>query len=223
MMRHVTAILLTVPLAFALACGESAPIGPTSAAALPGETAGPPPSQEPAQPAYTVTGQVRDSRGAPVAGAEVWIYGNDSPIDNRYGVTFTDGNGRYSVSSATRAPHMVRAMKDGYIRSDVPIVASASSLEWSADIRIAHIDRYTLLVPDEVAVGEWVKLQARIDLDDGSTSTGFLFMELSSSNGAVLHVEPTGWINGLSAGTASVSARYYGASASASVRVGKAP
>jgi hypothetical protein len=203
-----------------MACSEGAPFGPTSSAPLSGGTTGPPP-QEPVQPRYTVTGDVRDSRGAPVAGAEIWIYGNDSPIDNRYGVTYTDSDGRYSVSSETRVPHAVRAMKDGYVRSDVPIVASASPDMWRADITIAHIDRYTLLVPAGMAVGEWVRLQAQIDLDDGSTSTGFHFMELSSSNGAVLHVEPTGWINGLSAGTATVSARYYGAPASASVRVSR--
>ena len=218
MMRHVRGIVVTAALILIAACSEGVPVAPTPSTTPPAGNTGPPP-QEPVQPAYTVSGTVRDSRGVPVPGAEVWIYGNDSPIDNRYGVTFTDSNGRYHVSSATRVPHTVRAIKDGYVPQDVPIRASASSSFWTADITIAHIDRYRLIAPTDVAVGEWARLQGQIDLDDGSTSTGFVFMELSSDNGAVLNVQPTGWINGVASGTATITARYYGATATASVRV----
>jgi protocatechuate 3,4-dioxygenase beta subunit len=216
-MRHIGAIVVTAALIVMTACGEGVPVAPTSSPPPSGGTGGTP--QEPVQPRYTVNGDVRDSRGVPVPGAEIWIYGNGSPIDNRYGVTFTDNNGRYSVASPTRVPHTVRAMKDGYVRRDVPIPASASSDIWRADITIAHIDRYRLFAPADVTVGEWARLQAHIDLDDGSALTGFLFMELSSDNGAVLHVEPTGWINGVAPGTATITARYYGATTTASVRV----
>jgi len=64
------------------------------------------------------------------------------PRLQRYGVAFTDNDGRYSVSSSTRIPHTVRGMKDGY-----------------------------------------------------------------------------GWINGVAPGTATITARYYGATTTASVRV----
>ena len=64
----------------------------------------------PPAPPYGVRGVVRNGRGAVVPDAEVWIYGNSSPIDNRYGTTVTDGAGRYSVTSAERVPQAVRVL-----------------------------------------------------------------------------------------------------------------
>jgi hypothetical protein len=206
------------------ACSESVPVAPTPSPASPGISAAPlpaPPVPETlVQPPYTVTGRVTDSRGAPVAGAEVWIYGNDSPIENRYGVTFTDSTGRYSVSSPQRVPHQVRALKDSYVTRDVAVQGSPSSL--TADITIPHIDRYQLFAPTAVAVGEYARLQAQVDLDNGSTSSGFLYGQLSADNPSVLQIQPTGWISGAAPGAATITARYYGATTTASVRVNAA-
>jgi len=218
-MRQLGSMLIAMALGVATACSNESTLGPTAASTSTGGAAPAPPPPSVPGPPYTVAGRVTDSRGNPVAGAEIWIYGNDSPIDNRYGVTFADSSGRYTVTSATRVPHTVRAMKDGYVRRDVPVNGSASSSVWTTDVTIAHIDRYVLLAPSAVGIGEWSRIQARIDLDDASTSEGFLFMELSSDRPSVLRMEPTGWITGVSSGTATITARYYGATATALVRV----
>jgi hypothetical protein len=215
-MRQFASALIAIALALVTACDESVTVAPTTAT-LPSGTPAPSPSTS--GPPYTIVGRVTDSRGAPVAGAEIWIYGNDSPIDHRYGVTFTDSGGRYSVTSAQRVPHEVRALKDTYVPRDVPIRGLASSSTWTADITIAHIDRYHLFAPPTVAVGDQVRPQAQIDLDDGSSSTGFLFMQLSSNNPSILSTDSVGWITGVAPGTATITARYYGATTTARVLV----
>jgi hypothetical protein len=195
-----------------------APTSPSDPAPAPGPSV-PPPSPQPGR--YTVNGVVRDSRGAAVAGAEIWIYDFDSPIDNRYGTGFTDAAGRYSVSSPERMPHSVRAAKDGYVTRYVRIDQPAGSgPAWTTDVTMPHIDHYQLLLPTTViAGGDWARLSARIDLDDGTSQTGLLYMSLSSSDTTILNVEPTGWIRGLRPGAATVTARYYGAATTLQVSV----
>jgi len=172
-MRQPGLPLVIAMLVLTAACSNDVPVGPTSSPAPPNAGLAQPVPDVPGQPPYTVTGTVLDSRGAPVAGAEIWIYGNDSPIDNRYGVSFADDAGRYRVTSTARVPHTVRAMKDGYVRRDVPIRVSSTS-PWVVDVRLQHIDRYQLIGPSDIVTGESSRLQARVDLDDGSTETGFL-------------------------------------------------
>jgi hypothetical protein len=108
-------------------------------------------------------------------------------------------------------------MKDGYVR-DAPIPDPVSSSTLTADVTIAHIDQYRLIVPATIAVGESVRLEARVVLDDGSTSTGFLYDRLSVDDDAVLNVQPTGWITGMAPGTSTIT-RYYGATTTDRVRV----
>ena len=218
-MRKLSAALITVALAVTTSCGESATVGPTSSPSSPSAGSAPPAPDVPVQPGYTVTGQVTDRRGTPVAGAEIWIYGNDSPIDDRYGVGFTDIAGRYRVTSPTRPPHTVRAIKDGYLRQDVPIRGSLDSSTWAADLTLVHIDRYEIVSPTEVAVGEYARLQTRADLDDGSSQSGFVYLDQSSDNPSVLRTEPFGWVIGVASGTATLTARYYGAIAARRIRV----
>ena len=203
------------------ACSNSD--GPTSPSSRvtdgtspPTETTSPPVPQPP----YIVRGLVRNGHGVPVPGAEVWIYGNNSPIDNRYGVTWTDGTGHYTVSSPQRVPHAVRAMKDGHIPRDVSILGAPDTAStWTVDVVLVHIDRYALLPIAPLAVGGTARLEAHTDLDDGSTSRGFLYMQLTSSNPSVLHVERTGWVQAVAPGTATVTATYYGITTTLQIRV----
>jgi hypothetical protein len=178
-------------------------------------------SQPPPQPPYTVRGLVRNGRGASVPGAEVWIYGNNSPIDNRYGTAATDATGHYSVVSPERVPHAVRALKNGHIPRDVSILGAPDATStWTVDVVLVHIDRYTLLPIPPVTVGHTARLEAQTDLDDGSTRRGLLFMQLTSSDPSVLQVESyTGWITGVAAGTATVTATYYGVTTTLQIRV----
>lgn len=173
------------------------------------------------KPPYTVRGLVRNGHGVPVPGAEVWIYGNDSPIDNRYGVTWTDGTGHYTVTSPQRVPHEVRAMKDGHIPRDVSILGAPDTAStWTVDVVLVHIDRYALLPIAPLAVGGTARLDAQIDLDDGTTRQGFFYMQLTSSNPSVLQVERTGWVQAVAPGTATVTGTYYGVTTTLQIRVG---
>jgi hypothetical protein len=177
-------------------------------------------SQPPLQPPYAVRGLVRNGRGASLSGAEVWIYGNNSPIDNRYGVTWTDGTGRYTVSSPQRIPQAVRAMKDGHIPRDVSILSGPDAPStWTVDVVLVHIDRYTLVPILPLTVGQTARLDAHADLDDGSTQRGLLFMRLTSNDPSILQTENTGWITGIAPGTATVTATYYGVTTTLQIRV----
>jgi hypothetical protein len=153
----------------------------------------------------------------------VWIYGNNSPIDNRYGVAFTDDTGRYTVTSTLRIPQAVRAMKDGYIPRDVDIlIAPDAASTWTVDVVLVHIDRYSLTPISPITVGQSVRLEAQADLDDSSTRRGFLFMQLTSSDPSVLQVQSTGWVQGMAPGTATVTAVYYGVTTTLQIRVDRA-
>ncbi len=178
-------------------------------------------SQPVPQPPYTVNGMVRNGRGVPVPGAEVWIYGNNSPIDNRYGVTFTDAAGHYTVSSPQRAPQSVRAMKDGHIPRDVSILGAPDAPStWTVDVVLVHIDRYTLLPISTLTVGQSVQLEAHTDLDDGSAQRGFLIFQLTSSDPSVVQVQTSyGRVQGVAPGTATVTATYYGVTTTLQIRV----
>ena len=171
-------------------------------------------------PPYTVQGVVRNGRGGTVAGAEVWIYGNSSPIDNRYGTTRTDGAGRYTVTSSQRVPQAVRVLKDGHVPREVSILSPPNAVgTWTVDAVLVHIDRYSLLPLAPLAVGHTARLEAQTELDDGSVGRGLLFQQLSTSNPSVLTVQPTGWVQAMAPGTAIVSATYYGVTATVSIRV----
>ena len=172
-------------------------------------------------PPYTFTGLVTDSRGNPVSGAEVWIYSNSSPIDDRRGAGFTDASGRYTIVGE-RIAQAVRAQKAGYLSTDVSINPPASGTTFVTDLRIKRYERYTLIGPGVIKVGEDARLQADVGLDDGSRLTGFYFSTTSSSNPSVLFVDSaayTGRIRGMAAGTATVTATFSGLSSSVQIRV----
>ena len=171
------------------------------------------------QPPYTVTGHITDARGTGLAGAEVWIYGQSSPIDNRYATGWTDASGRYSLASPQRVPQDVRAMKDGYLPRDVSILGAPDGPStWTVNVVLTHIDRYALLPLPPLPVGQSARIEARVDLDDGSSKSAW-FQTLTSSDPSVLHVEPNGYVIGVAPGAATLTATYYGATATLQVRV----
>jgi len=172
------------------------------------------------QSPYTVRGLISNGRGAAVAGAEVWIYGQSSPIDNRYGTTSTDSGGRYSVSSPQRVPQSVRAMKDGHITRDVSILTAPDAQStWAVDVVLVHIDRYTLVPVPPLTVGQSVRLEAQTDLDDGSSNRGLLYFQMTSSDPSVLQVPSTGLVQAVAPGSATVTAVYYGVTTTLQIRV----
>jgi hypothetical protein len=174
-------------------------------------------------PPYTFTGTVRDSRRNPVGNAEIWLYGNGSPIDDRRGAGVTDGSGRYTIV-LQRTAQSVRAMKDGYIPNDASIFASSnSSTTFVTDVALKKIDRYMLLSPTSIRVGESVRVEGRVELDDGSTVTGgCVCAQLTSSNPSVVFIDGTGYtgfIRGVAPGSATITGTYYGVTTTLAVRV----
>jgi hypothetical protein len=173
-------------------------------------------------PPYTFTGMVRDSRRNPVASSEIWLYSNGSPIDDRRGTGFTDSSGRYTIT-LQRTAQSVRAMKDGYVTSDVPVFASSSSsATFVTDVTIRKIDRYTLLSPTSIRVGELARMEGRVELDDGSSVTGCPCLQLVSSNPSVVAVDgngSSGMIRGVAPGSASITGTYFGMTTTLVVRV----
>lgn len=228
--QQIRCALLASSVALSLiACDGGSSVAPTPVpqTGTPPPQAGPP-SPGPPSPSvptapYMVTGTVTDSKGATVAGAEVWIYGQNSPIDNRYAAGTTDSAGHYTLGSPQRAPQHVRALKSGYITRDILTlpspVLSTSTWTWTVDVPLQRIVWYALLTPTRVKVGQSVRMEAQVNLDDGSSSTGLLFTQPSSSDPAVVHVESTGWVIGVAPGTAFVTTSYYGVSASILIRV----
>jgi hypothetical protein len=174
-------------------------------------------------PPYTFTGAVRDSRRNPVSGAEIWLYSNGSPIDDRRGTGFTDSSGRYTIV-LQRTAQSVRAMRDGYVPNNVSIFAPQdSSTTFVTDVTIKKIDRYLLLSPTSMRVGELVRMEGRAELDDGSSITGgCVCAQLVSSNASVVAVDGTGssgMIRGVSPGSATITGTYYGVTTTLVVRV----
>jgi Carboxypeptidase regulatory-like domain len=172
-------------------------------------------------PPYTFTGLVTDSRRNPVSGAEVWIYSNGSPIDDRRGTGFTDASGHYAIVSE-RLAASARAQKLGYLLSDVSIGPPSSGTTFITNLTIKRYERYTVIGPGSIAVGEDARLLADLDLDDGSRLTGSYFSTVVSSNPSVLVVDPaayTGRIRGVGPGSATVTATFSGLSSAVEIRV----
>lgn len=173
-------------------------------------------------PPYTFTGMVRDSRRNPVAGADIWLYSNGSPIDDRRGTGVADSAGRYTII-LQRTAQTVRAMKDGYAPNDVSVFASSNaSATFVTDVTIRKIDRYVLLSPTSIRVGELARMEGRVELDDGSSVTGCACMQLVSSNPSVVAVDgngSSGRIRGVAPGSATITGTYYGATTTLVVRV----
>jgi hypothetical protein len=173
-------------------------------------------------PPYTFTGTVRDSRRNAVGGAEIWLYSNGSPIDDRRGSGFADSSGRYTIV-LQRTAGSVRAMRDGYVPSDISIFASSSSSTmFVTDVTIRKIDRYAILSPTSIKVGELARVQGRAELDDGSSVTGCVCFSLVSSDPSVVAVDGTGSsgiIRGVAPGSATITGTYFGLTATLVVGV----
>jgi hypothetical protein len=174
-------------------------------------------------PPYTFSGTVRDSRRNPVGGAEIWLYSNSSPIDDRRGSGVADSSGRYTIT-LQRTAQTVRAMKDGYVTNDVSILGTSSSgTTFVTDVTIRKIDRYTLLSPTSLKVGDVVRMEGRVELDDGSSVTGgCVCFQLTSSHPSIVAVDGTGnsgFIRGVAPGTATITGTYFGVTTTLVVRV----
>jgi len=185
------------------------------------QTATPPQPFPP--PPYTFTGTVRDSRRNPVIGAEIWLYSNSSPIDDRRGTGFADSSGRYSIV-LQRTAQSVRAMKDGYVPNSASILAwSNSSATFVTDVTIKKIDRYMLLSPRSIRVGELARMEGLAELDDGSSVTGgCVCVQLVSSDPSIVAIDGTGssgMIRGVAPGSATITGTYLGVKTTLVVRV----
>jgi hypothetical protein len=167
-------------------------------------------------PPYTYRGTITDTRGNPVADAEVVIYRNDSPIDGRTGRAVTDNSGRFTLISEQGGSGF-QVKKRGYITmfgSPGPIAPDSSS---TLNVSIPRIDRYVLTAPVSVKVGQDAEVKGFIELDNGSTMTAA--GAVSSSNPSVLNAIGGSWVRGVAPGTATVTATFDGVTGTLQVRV----
>jgi hypothetical protein len=90
------------------------------------------------------------------------------------------------------------------------------------DVTIRKIDRYAILSPTSIKVGELARVQGRAELDDGSSVTGCVCFSLVSSDPSVVAVDGTGSsgiIRGVAPGSATITGTYFGLTATLVVGV----
>ena len=128
--------------------------------------------------------------------------------------------GRYSITS-DRVASAIRAKKDGYEAADVS-VGALSGATFVTNVRMRRYDRYALVAPTSLKVGQVDRLRAQVDLDDGSRLIGLYLSTTSSSNAFVLSVERpayTGLVRALTPGVVTVTSTFAGLSSAPQIVV----
>src|SRR5262245_12700685 len=159
---------------------------------------------------YVYSGYVTNSLGRPVANATV----EAGPYSGS-----TDSSGRYEFSSSFRsAPGRVRP-PDGYEPKPARSTDNGFTLNSGGqNITIRRITSVSISPPSTLKVGEHTSVNAQVSFDSGQTESPVAdLFAMSSSDSTVLKVgsgngQGAAFVEGVKAGTASVSGRYFGVS-----------
>jgi hypothetical protein len=190
------------------------PVGPTTLLISLTKVVVPPPAPT---PTYTLSGIVIDVQGAPVAGATVYAYCCDSPIDGRIsGFIFTDASARFRLTT-TRFPANVRVQKTGYQRATATVARFPSGSTANMTIVVPRYVRYVPL-PVSLKVGETVAMTARLELDNGASEVRGA-MNLTSTNSAVIAALDGRYVKGIAPGTATITGSDEGLTGSVALTV----
>ncbi len=167
---------------------------------------------------YTLVGLLIDSKGNPVGDAVIrGCCLNDSPIDGTYGEANTDHAGNFRLVT-TRPPDSVKVFKRGYPMTTANVATIPAGGMSNITIVVPRFVRL-VLTPVSVTVAQTVHVWGMLETDSG-TQQPASFEELTSSNPSVAAVVSSGSVQGLSAGTATLTARdYSGLTATAPVFV----
>jgi hypothetical protein len=175
-----------------------------SPAASPPRSPSPPPSPS------LYFGYVTDGQGRPVVGAKV--------CGAQY-CGYTDANGRYEFQGWSAGSSGKVFPPDGYEPKPVRVYLEGFPLyPGGQNITIRRITNVSMSPPATLAVGAHSWVYARVSFDDGKTESPVadLFVMTSSDTGIVKvgsgNSQGPAFVEGVTAGAASVRGRYFGAS-----------
>ena len=171
--------------------------------------ASPPPSPSPSPSPSLYFGYVTDGQGRPVVGARV-----------RGGAYFgyTDANGRYEFQAYSGPSAGTVYPPDGYEPKPVRVYNTFPLYPGGQNITIRRITNVSMAPPATLAVGAHSWVYPHVSFDDGKTESPVadLFVMTSSDTGVVKAGSGNGqgpaFVEGVTAGIASVSGRYFGVS-----------
>jgi hypothetical protein len=172
--------------------------------------ASPPPSPSPSPSPSLYSGYVTDGQGRPVVGARV----RGGPY---FG--YTDANGRYEFQGYSGASAGTVYPPDGYEPRPVRVYNTFPLYPGGQNITIRRITNVSMSPPATLAVGTHSWVFAQVSFDDGKTESPVadLFAMTSSDTGVVKvgggNGQGPAFVEGVKAGIASVSGRYFGVSA----------
>ncbi len=167
-----------------------------------------------ARPPFTYAGIVWDSLGTPVTGAAVSMI-RDSGA-NPLAIVTSGGDGAFVVTTQTTA-NVVRVTRDGYVQIENPAPLALESLT-VVNVAIPRIVGYQVQPVGTLRVGSTAQVMTEVATDDGLRSTGQFYASLISSNGGVAAIEG-GQVIARAPGTATITAMYYGVTATLAVSV----
>jgi hypothetical protein len=169
---------------------------------------GAPPPLPPSPSLYF--GYVTDGQGRPVVGANV--------CGAQY-CGYTDANGRYEFQGWSGGSAGTVFPPDGYEPKPVRVYITSFPLyPGGQNITIRRITKVSMSPPATLAVGAHSWVLAQVSFDDGKTESPVadLFVMTSSDTGVVNVGSGNGrgpaFVEGVKAGIASVSGRYFGVS-----------
>jgi hypothetical protein len=101
----------------------------------------PPTDNNPPPPPSNIYGTVTDTRGIPIAGAEVSAYYKDNPKDI-LDTKKTDKNGKYYLwVPVSQKTYVVKASKEGYQEQTQEITLSPPDYQREVDFRLQPVDK----------------------------------------------------------------------------------
>jgi hypothetical protein len=169
---------------------------------------------------WNIAGTVTDGLGQPVAFARASV--PDPTINPVYASTFTDASGRFTLRSSVvpaSGSNIVTVTNTRYVTQHVSFPCCTSD-PVTLNIRIPRVVGVTLSGPTALVVTEAAPVTATIELDDGTrTTVNPMLLATSDAQRVRNSWQGSGYIEGVSPGTAFVSWSYYGVSGQLAVTV----
>ena len=156
---------------------------------------------------YTLVGLLVDSNRNPIGDAVIrGCCLNDSPIDGTYGEANTDDAGHFRLVT-TKSPDSVKVFKRGYPITTAKVATIPAGATANITIVLPRFVRL-VLTPVSMNVGQTVHVWGMLETDSGLRLAAS-FEEVTSSDPSVVAVVSRDSAQGISPGTATLTARDY--------------